>query len=414
VPCPVRGPWRPVAARDTMRPVSRLAAALFLLTALLTRPVPSRASIEVAEADLAVVLRGPAEAVNVPEEARLIATVRNLGPGEASGVGLRLALPDGLRTAEVRPGPWSCAVDGRADCTLAVLPAGASAVVDLRVAVVSPGSLTVMASVHHTSTDPDPGSNNAAVVVEGTGRLCAEVGGPGPDVLRVRGRGEVGCGLRGDDVILGGDGRQALLGGPGHDSLGGGRGRDRLDGAEGRDACTSHGRGCEVGGLATASSLPLYRVARRTVGYGYHESLFGTAIAMSPLTAHRMMSSRGRGTGATTAVDVVVPSRARIRSPVTGTVASVTRYRLYCRTPDWKVVLAPRSHPRLRVLVLHMSRPAVREGDEVLGGTTLLGRAAVNDEASAQANRYFPDRYPHVHVEVERNRASPTPGCSIG
>jgi hypothetical protein len=393
--------------------VSRLAAALLLLTALLTRPVPSSASAAVAETDLAVVFQGPAKPVNVPEEARLIATVTNRGPGEASGVGLRIAIPGGLRAVEVRPGPWSCTLDGQADCTLPTLPAGDSAVVALRVAVVASGSLPVTASVLPASTDPDAGNNNTAVVVEGAGRSCAEVGTAGADILRVRGRGEVGCGLRGDDVILGGDGRQVLLGGQGHDSLSGGRGHDRLDGAEGRDACAPRGRGCEVGGLATASSLALYRVARRTAGYGYHQSLFRTAIAMTPLTAHRVMSSRGRGTGGTTALDVVVPSRSRIRSPVTGTVASVTRYLLYCRTRDWKVVLAPRSHPRLRVLVLHMARPAVREGDEVLAGTTLLGRAAVNDQPSAQVNRYFPERYPHVHVEAERDRASPTPGCPI-
>jgi hypothetical protein len=158
----------------------------------------------------------------------------------------------------------------------------------------------------------------------------------------------------------------------------------------------------------------VFEVAPTTVGYGYHQSLFRTAIGLRPLLPHRVMASRGRGTGATTAVDIVVPPRRRVRSPVTGTVIAVERYLLYCRTRDWKVVLAPSSHPRLRVLVLHMARPNVREGDKVVAGSTALGRAARNDRPSAQVNRYFPDRHPHVHIEVERNRASPTPGCAVG
>jgi hypothetical protein len=379
--------------------------------ALLT-PVPVSASVEAVEADLSVALAGPSERVGVPDEGRLVATVSNLGPADGSSVRLSVTHSEGLRVVDVRPGPWSCVLDRGADCTLVALPPGGSAMVDLRVAVVASGSHPVIGSVVHASTDPRADNDTAAIAVEGVGRSCAAVGTGGPDTVRL-GRGEVGCGLDGDDVILGGDGSQVLFGGAGRDTLSGGRGDDRLDGGRGRDACAPSGRHCEVSGLAMASSLPLYRLAARTVGSGYHQSLFRTAIPMTPLTAHRVMSSRGRGTGAATAVDVVVPSRSRIRSPVTGTVTAVTRYLLYCRSRDWKVVLAPRSHPRLRVLVLHMARPAVRDGDEVLAGTTLLGRAAVNDQPSAQANRYFLDRYPHVHVEVERNRASPTPGCSI-
>jgi hypothetical protein len=265
----------------------------------------------------------------------------------------------------------------------------------------------------HPFPDPDRPNDAAEVVVQASGRPCDAIGTTGPDGLKVKSRGGVACGLRGDDVLVGGPGRQVLLGGAGHDTVGGGRGRDRIDGGEGRDACALRGRSCEVRGLAEASSLPVFELSRVTLGYGYHQSLFRTAVAMRPLLPHRVMSSRGRGTGPTTAVDIVVPSRARIRSPVTGTVTAVKRYLLYCRTRDWKVVVAPRSHPWLRVLVLHMARPAVRDGDEVAAGSTLLGRAARNDQPGAQVNRYFPDRYPHVHVEIERHRASPTPGCDL-
>jgi hypothetical protein len=109
----------------------------------------------------------------------------------------------------------------------------------------------------------------------------------------------------------------------------------------------------------------------------------------------------------------VVASRARVRAPVTGEVVGVKRYLLYCERPDWKVVIKPASDPSLRVLVLHLGRPGIEDGDQVLAGVSRIGRASLNDWPDSQVNRYFPDRYPHVHVEVERNRASPTPGCSL-
>jgi hypothetical protein len=392
--------------------MTREAVVLMLATAVLQGPAPAAAAGEV-QTDLSVQLEGPLGPVPVPDEARLAATVSNLGPADATGVQLTVDLEDGLVPMAVHQGQWSCVTDPGVACVLDMLSAGTAAQVGVIVAAIRPGSLPVSGTVVHASTDPDATNDTALIQVETSGRPCEAVGTAGADTLRARAGGTVACGLRGDDVILGGDGRQVLFGGPGRDALGGGRGRDRLDGGPGRDACAAKGRRCEIGGFATASSLPLFETSPGTIGYGYHQSLFRTAIALRPLVPHRVMASRGRGTGATTAVDVVVPSRGRIRSPLTGTVVAVERYLLYCRTRDWKVVLAPRSHPRLRVLVLHMARPAVREGEEVRAGSTLLGRAARNDRPSDQANRYFPDRYPHVHVEVERNRTSPTPGCSL-
>ena len=392
--------------------MGRTAGALVLLIVSL-HGSPAFGDIQEPQADLSVQVAGPPVTVSVPEETRLSAMVTNYGPADAPSVQVEVELPDGLVPMAIHQGPWGCILDPAVACFLAGLAAGSSAVVEVTVAVVRPGSQTVAGSLIQASPDPDPSNDVATTLVPASGQPCDALGTRGPDMLRAKGRSRVACGLRGDDVIHGGDGRQSLFGGPGHDALGGGPGGDRLDGGAGRDACDGPGTGCEVRSFARAGSLPLYPVARRTVGYGYHQSLFGTALAMRPVAPHRVMASRGRGTGATTAVDIVVPARGGIRSPVSGRVVAVERYLLYCRTRDWKVVLAPRSHPRLRVLVLHMARPTVREGDDALAGSTLLGRAARNDQPSAQANRYFSDRYPHVHVEVERNRASPTPGCSL-
>lgn len=399
--------------RARIRAVGRRPVALVLLIVVLHGP-PASAGGQETQADLSVQVAGPPVSVPVPEETRLSVIVTNHGPVDASAVQVGLELQDGLVPMAIHEGPWDCALDPVVACLVAGLGAGGVAVVDVTAAAVRPGSQSVTASLIQVEPDPDPSNDVATTLVPASGRPCDAVGTIVGDTLRTKGRSLVACGLRGDDVILGGDGRQSLFGGPGRDVLDGGPGGDRLDGGAGRDACEGPGRACEVRTFARARSVPLVPVARKTVGYGYHQSLFGTALAIRPLAPHRVMASRGRGTGATTAVDIVVPARGGIRSPVSGTVVAVERYLLYCRTRDWKVVLAPRSHPRLRVLVLHMARPTVREGDDALAGSTLLGRAARNDQPSAQTNRYFPDPYPHVHVEVERNRASPTPGCSLG
>ncbi|MFN2545504.1 MAG: hypothetical protein ABR600_13190 [Actinomycetota bacterium] len=243
----------------------------------------------------------------------------------------------------------------------------------------------------------------------------------------------------GRDRLLGGEGSDTLDGGTGPDVVEGQDGADRLLGGTGTDGCVQgldHGtkRGCEIVSYADASGVALFVPSRSPVGFGYHESLFGSAIDLRPYghlvengnsgkfspppetedgPDYVVMGSRGRGPGATTATDIVVPSGSQVFGPLDATVVSVDRYLLYCQTRDWKVVLRPDEAPTDRVLVLHMATPLVQPGDDVIAGVTVLGIAASNDGSNAQENRYFPDQYPHVHIEVERAGASPTPGCEL-
>jgi Ca2+-binding RTX toxin-like protein len=278
----------------------------------------------------------------------------------------------------------------------------------------------------------------------------------GEDVIDGGGEDDDVAGNLGNDRIEGGWGSDVLGGGYGRDSLYGGPGADRLLGNEdpdilvgdedpdiltggpGIDGCVQgvdHGRkiGCEAVAYASAGGLLLFEPSTRPVGFAYHESLFGSAIDLRPFGRvvdnensarfsspprtdgpdYVVMYSRGRAPGATTATDVVVPSHATIVSPVDGTVVTVVRYRLYCESVDWKVVLQPSEFPSLRVLVLHMATPSVEVGDHVVASVSTLGTARENDMSSAQENRYFPDQYPHVHIEVERDGANPTPGCAL-
>lgn len=280
--------------------------------------------------------------------------------------------------------------------------------------------------------------------IVGTGGDDVLVGGPGRDVL---------CGLGGDDILMAGPGNDVLRGGPGndlllgrrgrdlleggsgHDVLVGGPGRDRLFGGGGVDSCyrgerTGRSVSCEARALGEGAGLTAFLPARRPLGVLFHESLFRSAAPMRPAgrvqrndnpgkfhpppatdgPPYGVMGSRGRAAGATTAADVVVRAGTPIRAPVSGTVVVVRPYRLYCSHADVQVYIRPDAFPDLRVGIFHLREVPVRKGDRVVASVSKLGYARELPGA-AQEDAYVPGPYPHVHVEIERGRATPVPGC---
>ncbi|HEV8421228.1 MAG TPA: calcium-binding protein [Actinomycetota bacterium] len=246
-------------------------------------------------------------------------------------------------------------------------------------------------------------------------------GGGGSDLLR---------GLKRADVLLGGPGPDSLVGGPGSDSLDGGTGRDACLEGVGSGPKT----GCEVRAWGEALGVVLFEPTQGLIGVGFHESLFRTAAALRPHGRLRLndnpakftppaestdgpryvvMATRGRPTPATSSADLVVGSRSAVLSPVNGTIVRVRRYLLYCRSPDWQVVIRPDGRPDAVVMVLHITNIPVGRGDRVVAGVTRIGRSWSNDGPGAQENDYFPDGYPHVHIEIEHARSAPIPGCPL-
>lgn len=244
-------------------------------------------------------------------------------------------------------------------------------------------------------------------------------GTPGDDVLLGSGSAEVMDGRAGADVIAGRRGPDEILGGPGEDDLSGGPGSDSVAGGRGVDTCL---KGPELSGcerrwrpvvMADVVGLLVYRPARSIQGVGYHESLFSTAAAMAPRgDGFAVMSSRGRGTPSTSAADVVMTSTEKALAPVSGRVVSVTPYRLYCGSEnDVRILIKPRGHPDVRVMVIHVTGVRVHPGQKVSYAYTVLGTARSFTSFTDQVDRYFSGGYPHVHVEVESPAASPLPGC---
>lgn len=174
--------------------------------------------------------------------------------------------------------------------------------------------------------------------------------------------------------------------------------------------------------FASFEDLELFLPSRRALLSGFHEASYPHALRMRPWGTpvandnlrkdavapegegpnYAIMSTRGRPTHATSAVDVAVPHHAPIASPVTGTVVEVRPYTLYGRYADTRISVRPATRPDLVVTVLHVSDPKVRVGDEVAGGRTHIAGRATSFPFASHVDAYAGGRPPHVHLELKR------------
>ncbi len=172
--------------------------------------------------------------------------------------------------------------------------------------------------------------------------------------------------------------------------------------------------------FATVKGLLLYLPYPDPLAIAFHEASKPEALRLEPNgsivandnptkftsgedhrgPAYRVLSSRGRHHPATSAVDIVVPEGSLIRSPVTGTVAEVRQYPLYSRGLDWRVAIAPDSHPDLQVILIHLEDPQVSPGDEVVAGITPLAAVRLLPFAS-HVDYVIEQHKPHTHIEVK-------------
>jgi hypothetical protein len=177
--------------------------------------------------------------------------------------------------------------------------------------------------------------------------------------------------------------------------------------------------------FARVQGLALYLPHQSPLTVAFHEASLPQALRLEPsgrLLAndnpskfkadadlpgpiYRVLSSRGRGRPATSAVDIVLPEGALVTAPVTGKIVEVRHYPLYRRTLDWRVVIEPQGRPDLRVVLIHLEKPRVRTGDHVLAGETPLAAVRLLDFAS-HVDYVTERRAPHTHVEVKRSSES--------
>ena len=164
--------------------------------------------------------------------------------------------------------------------------------------------------------------------------------------------------------------------------------------------------------FARAGRVHLHHPAAVVDVVGLHQSGNRTAVplAPSPLAVDpTLLWSRGRGTDRRSAADIVVPPRHDLRSPVTGTVVEATRYRLYCKYDDDRLIILPDADPSVSVAVLHIAELKVKVGDRVEAGVTPIAKRARVLPFQSQVDALEPGApWPHVHIEVN------SPAVAVG
>lgn len=174
--------------------------------------------------------------------------------------------------------------------------------------------------------------------------------------------------------------------------------------------------------FARAGGIALHLSSANVLAVAFHEASMSDAVTLRPTGVcvvcrnrakfdpppaedpdleYLVLDPRGRPEEATSAVDLVMPRGTVVLSPVTGTVVSVKRYRLYYQYPDVRVEIRPEGVPDRRVVVIHLEQVSLRKGQEVETSVTPLGTVR-RFPFESQVDRYIKGTYPHVHLEVKR------------
>ena len=172
--------------------------------------------------------------------------------------------------------------------------------------------------------------------------------------------------------------------------------------------------------FATVGGTTLVHPSSRVERVAFHEANHDGARQLDPVAdvATVTLEGRERGTSPRSAADVVVDPTLEIRAPVTGRVKRGGTYILYCRHRDDFVVIAPDAQPTWEVKVLHIDGLAVRRGQRVIAGETLLAPRPTQLPFESQVDelRTADPAWPHVHIEVVDpsipDRPSKGGGCS--
>jgi biotin carboxyl carrier protein len=156
--------------------------------------------------------------------------------------------------------------------------------------------------------------------------------------------------------------------------------------------------------LTTVAGLTIMVPSSLIERAGFHQSSHPGALAMEAVDPAPVrvttMGSRGRGTVATGAIDIVTEPNTPITAPITGTVARAGNYTLYCKYRDGYVVINPDARPDLEVKLLHIQNVAVSPGDRVEAGDVIASSATTFPFRSQIDALTAEPSWPHVHIEV--------------
>jgi biotin carboxyl carrier protein len=150
---------------------------------------------------------------------------------------------------------------------------------------------------------------------------------------------------------------------------------------------------------------PTYVYNTKDFGISYDQPTGDSYMAAHALHIWRTDAS----TAMDTSVDVGAVAGTKVYAPVTGTVVLVKDYLLFDVCPDIEIHIQPEGRPDLDVVVIHAADQAVKAGDRVIGGQTVI--AHVRDIAAyisgdIQLADYTANGDPGDHSHVQVNDAN--------
>lgn len=176
--------------------------------------------------------------------------------------------------------------------------------------------------------------------------------------------------------------------------------------------------------MAAVDDLLLLSPGLQLVKIGFHEAYHRDREALSPVgylidnlnptrisapdndqrgSDYLIMHSRGRAASPTSAIDIAMPDDEPVIAPVDGVVSEVRPTLQSGQYPDLRIEIIPDADPDLRVIVIHVDEVQVAAGDRVVAGVSQLAGTARRFPFFSQIDAHTGDeRWPHVHIEVQR------------
>lgn len=193
---------------------------------------PEGSCVEVGgPADLSVRISDSPDPQKTRTNLTYVITIRNAGPGVATGVKLTEDLPDSVVLVSWKASQGSCQGSDPVTCSLGRVERGTEVTVKVVVRTTRGGSLVDSGRVDANEPDPHGGNDSLSIRT----LACTKLGTPGADVLKGTQGNDVLCGLGGNDTIYGFGGNDIIYAGPGNDVVSGGSGADRIYGGLGAD-----------------------------------------------------------------------------------------------------------------------------------------------------------------------------------
>lgn len=113
-----------------------------------------------------------------------------------------------------------------------------------------------------------------------------------------------------------------------------------------------------------------------------------------------LMYGRGRGSDPQSAMDIAVKNNVPILAPVNGVVSKIKEYYLYGKYFDYQIDITPDGCPDVRVVMIHVDKLKLVEGQRLKAGETVVGVVRNFGSLVTQINEYLPSISDHVHIQI--------------